>query len=180
MVGNSRIPNAPVPKEATWSPDAHGMRGRRGVKAVVIGIVCALVLALGLVIYVLSRVFEDTRPNLTSDIVLGTWRDAGGGEFTFDADGTFRAGGIPVLFFGPPRTTAPTMSGAGAWKLKAPLEDPAGRLTTVSLAFNSLDQSEYGVPYGSRLLSQTVDGSVILYWYVGDADLNRRMVLEKV
>lgn len=170
-----------APEVTRRSPDPDGIGGRRGVAAVVAGLVCLLVLGLILVIYVFSRVFEgDTRPTLTNDIVVGTWRDADGGEFTFNADGTFHATKIPVSFFGPPRTTASTMSGAGEWKLAAPLEDPAGRLTTLDLGFETLDQGEYGVPYGSRLLSKVVDGKILLYWYVGDSDLNHRVMLEKV
>ncbi|TCC00405.1 hypothetical protein E0H26_01560 [Micromonospora zingiberis] len=149
--------------------------------AIAVGLVCLLVLGLGLVVHVFGRVFEgDTRPTLTNDIVVGTWRGADDCTFTFNADGTFVARNVPVSLFNPPGTTAPADVARGEWELTAAIEDPGGRLATVQLGFETVgEQGQVGIHFSTRLRSNTVDGEPVLYWFNGDPDLNRRFILEK-
>jgi hypothetical protein len=122
--------------------------------------------------------FEDSRPVLSNDLVAGTWRASNGGELNFSEDGTFRASRVPSVVLRPIESRSVTMSGSGEWELTADVNDPSGRIAQVHLRFRKLDNVE--VRHSVDLLSDRVDGDVILFWFIGDPDLDNRYVLEKV
>jgi hypothetical protein len=122
--------------------------------------------------------FEDSRPTLSDELVVGTWRASNGGELSFTDDGTFQASQIPSAALGPVPSTSTTVSGSGEWELTADVNDPGRRVTQVHLLFRELDEVE--VRHSVNLRSDEVDGGVVLFWFVGDPDLGDRYVLEKV
>jgi hypothetical protein len=150
------------------------IRRRLAVGAAVTGAICLVVVIAG---YAVNRWLEDSRPVLSKDIVVGTWRGAGGGELSISDDGTFRAPQVPTSLLESARSTPATTSGSGRWRLAAALNDSSGRETQVALTFDILHN--YPVPYSVNVRSDSVDGKVVLFWFIGDPDVGRRFVLER-
>ncbi|MEH0983604.1 hypothetical protein [Micromonospora sp. CPCC 205556] len=124
-----------------------------------------------------SSWLEDSRPELSDLTVVGSWRGAGGCEFVFNDDGTFRASQIPASLLGRASTQSNTMSGSGTWSVRAAVNDYSERKTQVALVFDALDG--FPVPYSTNLRSDSADGEIVLFWFIGDPDLGRRFVLER-
>ncbi|MFI1196793.1 hypothetical protein ACH4T9_26535 [Micromonospora sp. NPDC020750] len=123
------------------------------------------------------RWFDDPRPELSSDMVAGVWQGADRAELSFDGDGLFRASRIPVSLLGSASSGPTTRSGTGKWSIRAAVNDPSEKKTQVALVFEALDG--FPVPYSVNLRAESVDGKVVLFWFVGDPDLNRRFILER-
>ena len=150
------------------------MRGPVGVAAAFVGAIGLLVVLAGCPA---GNWFEDTRPVLSDQAVIGLWRGSEGCEFAINADGTFRASRVPASLLETAPSATGTATGTGTWKLVAAINDASGRKTQVALIFETLDN--YPVPYSVSLRSDSVSGDVVLFWFVGDPDLGHRFVLRK-
>ncbi|WP_130337534.1 hypothetical protein [Micromonospora kangleipakensis] len=138
---------------------------------------CMACLLVIVAVNAVMRWLGDSRPELSNDIVVGVWQGAGGCELVLNDDGTFHASQIPVSLLGSEPPTSATTSGAGRWSVRAAVNDYSGRKTEVALVFESLD--EFPVPYSVNLRSDSVDGKIVLFWFIGDPDLGRRFILER-
>lgn len=137
-------------------------------------VICAGVAAGG---YQAREWLRDTRPVLSADVVVGTWRGVDGSELYIRRDGSFEALRIPnTLFRSLPRGEGVT-TGTGSWSLVPAAVDSTRKVTQVLLTFETADS--YTAPIG-RLRSKYVDGEVVLFWFIGDPDLDRIYVLKKV
>lgn len=119
---------------------------------------------------------QDSRPELSDELVVGVWRGPDGCELTIDGDGTFRASRIPASVFGP-TPESNVASGFGTWSVRPAVNDYSERNTQVSLVFERLEN--YSVPYSINLRSALADNQIVLFWFIGDPDLDRRFVLQK-
>jgi len=130
----------------------------------------------------------DTRVDLTPAELAGVWRERGGAaEMVFGQDGTFTATDLPYQEFQDFPGVLPDgfdpaadkLPGAGKWELLPPLGNSAGPLTTVYLHVRMLA----GRPSttGTQVRAERFgSGPVLLSFYLGDPDLNDKIVYEKV
>jgi hypothetical protein len=128
----------------------------------------------------------DDRVDMKEADLVGTWqRDEPGGALTFEPDGDFLATGLPYeLFrnftgvlppgFDPERDS---LDGTGSWTLKAPRTDRSGPRNHVYLDVATL--SGRPVATGADLRVERQGSAIVLTFYIGDPDLNNRIVYNK-
>jgi hypothetical protein len=108
---------------------------------------------------------------------LGKAYEHAAGRITFKDDGTFAAVEMPGDFVGrtSERPVAP-VTGSGTWTLST-----KERGTNVELVFQTLRGGhESRVPYGTFVLVERGSGDrVVLFYFQGDPDENRRIEFEK-
>lgn len=148
-------------------------------RRLVIGVAaaCAACLLALIIANVVSGWFDDKRPELSSGVVVGTWKGHAGSQLVINGDGTFVAKQLPVSVLGSASSAEVAASGLGRWSIRAAVNDPSERKTQIALVFDSLEG--FPVPYSVNIRSNAIGGRVVLFWFVGDPDLGRRFILEK-
>lgn len=126
--------------------------------------------------------------DLTESDVVGSWQEArGGAVITFTAEGLFEASDLPEekLFdteenyppgFDPKRDRLP---GSGDWHLNTGMGPADGPRFDVLLAVREMPGQPAGQAGGISLEAEREGDAVVLVFYLGDPDVNNRVVYEK-
>lgn len=116
-------------------------------------------------------------PAMSDELLVGVWRGPDEASLTIAGDRTFQAERIRAAALGSAQTAPRLVSGSGHWKVESDVNDPSGSLNQVNLLFEELEG--YVVPYSVNLRSDWDDDDLILFWFIGDPDLDKRYILEK-
>jgi hypothetical protein len=150
------------------------------------------VVALGACLMALSGCFvpampaEDNRADMTAEDLVGVWRDSSGTRvLVFEEGGDFAADGLPYEMFDGFRNVLPDsadskhdqLTGSGWWSLEPSHVDLDGPASYVALHFRKVaDRVTSGV---IRIRAERAGESIVLAYYVGDPDLDSRIVYER-
>jgi hypothetical protein len=124
--------------------------------------------------------------DLTPNDLVGAWHDTeADGMLVFESDGTFTATNLPPEMFWafpeqlPPgfNATRHTLPATGEWEIIAPITNPDGLKNSITFRIHFLAGRE--IRSSRTLFARRLDGNVILNYYVGDPDLNVRIVYER-
>jgi hypothetical protein len=134
---------------------------------------------------VLAGCLRDDRVNMEPGDLVGTWRSPDERSFTFHADGKFVAIALPhqelAGFTGvvPPGfdPAQDSLDGSGEWRLEAAPSDKTGPHNHVDLFVQQLSSRQVAVGLDLRVERQ--GSEVVLAIYLGDPDLNSRIVYRK-
>lgn len=127
----------------------------------------------------------DDRVNLTPVTATGIWQSPRGGTITVSENGRFAAVGLPYQVFAVYPGVLPSnfdkdhdvITASGTWSLDAPIGDLNGPRNQLTLHTREV----MGRPdSGSVALRAEMQGSdVVMSFYIGDPDLNNRIVYTK-
>jgi hypothetical protein len=116
-------------------------------------------------------VFADNRMVLTERNVVGTWRAHDGAEIVLRSDHAFTAHRLAARFFPSFYEGSARRSGEGIWSLQPSRADSDGPTTQLVLDFKNMS-GVIGQGPSIPMIGDREDGSMVLFVFIGDPDLN--------